>query len=177
MWSPGSKYQQPGPYSGCKSYCFMLGTVTDLTSVSKAVIYLQGLTGSAPPLNDVASFSWKASEGSDPPDMDTAMSSAVLFWEERPVYLCWEFALMFITESPYIRTIEFIVFLSSESKPASQEEVFHGKKLKCPHETIKCDPGAHKSLNYSVCSSQFVLFWGLIFLAPLQKITSLRIRS
>lgn len=84
---------------------------------------------------------------------------------------------MFITDSPYIHTIEFIIFLSAESKPASQEKVFHGKNLKCPHEAIKCDPRARKSLNYSVCSSQFVLFWGLIFLAPLQKITSLRIRS
>jgi len=65
---------------------------------------------------------------------------------------------MFITESPYIRIIEFIIFLSTESKPASQEKVFHGKNLKCAHETIKCDLRAHKSLNYSVCSSQLVLF-------------------
>lgn len=105
------------------------------------------------------------------------MGIAVLFWEETPVHLCWEFALVFVTESPYIRTIEFVIFLSTESEPASQEKAFHGKNLKGPHEAIKCDPRAHKSLNYSVCGSQLMLFWGLIFLAPLQKITSMRIRS
>lgn len=97
-------------------------------------------------------------------------------FRKRPVYLCWEFALMSLTESPYINTIEFIIFLSTQSKPASQEKAFHRQNLKHQHEIITWDPRAQKSLNYSICSSQFMLFWGLIFLAPLHKITSLRIR-
>lgn len=165
IWRPRSKYQQPGPQTE-QGNSFMLRTVINLTSVSKTVIYL--LTRSIPPLRDVALFNCRASWVSDLPDIGSSTGSAVLLWEERSMHLCWD-ALMFALESPYICTVEFIIFLSTESKPASHEKVFHGKNLKHPHETIKCDPRAHKSLNYSVCSSQIMLFWGLIFLAPLEN--------
>lgn len=143
---------------------FMLRKVVNLTSVSTAAVYL--LTRSSPPLRAVTAEAVKSLLY-----YVLALPRAVLFYSGRgdPCISVENLPSCFIPESPYRHTIELIIFLLTESKPASQGKVFHGKNLKCPHETIKCDPRAHKSLNYSVCSSQLALFWGLIFLVPLEN--------